>query len=65
MPLEKKNVCTNIEIEIATLSDELMDAQGRLEKSDDEGRSIIQRQIRQVKRQIASYQEKLYEKQSI
>ncbi len=65
MPLEKKNVCTNIEIEIATLSDELMDAQGRLEKSDDEGRSIIQRQIRQIKRQIASYQEKLYEKQSI
>lgn len=65
MPLEKKNVCTNIEIEIATLSDELVDAQGRLEKSDDEGRSIIQRQIRQIKRQIASYQEKLYEKQSI
>lgn len=65
MPLEKKNVCTNIEIEIATLSDELMDAQGRLEKSDDEGRNIIQRQIGQIKRQIASYQEKLYEGQSI
>lgn len=53
---------TDIEPELITLQDELADAQRRLAVADDESLSVIQRQICQIRRQIKSYQEKLYEK---
>lgn len=53
---------TDIEPELITLQDELADARRRLAVADDESLSVIQRQICQIRRQIKSYQEKLYEK---
>lgn len=56
---------TDMEPELITLQDELADAQRRLAVADEESLSIIQKQIRQIRHQIKSYQKKLYEKRRI